>query len=115
VARRRGRLRRGRSRATVWRIGVLMPGNENDPVQKPRLSAFTQALADLGWTDGRNVRMDLRWHGDDTNRIRALAKELVGLQSDIIVASGTPATVAVAAPIQQHIEPLLSAPSSPLR
>jgi len=52
-------LRRGRSRATVWRIGVLMPGNENDPVQKPRLSAFTQALADLGWTDGRNVRMDL--------------------------------------------------------
>jgi putative ABC transport system substrate-binding protein len=39
--------------------------------------------------------MDLRWHGDDTNRIRALAKELVGLQSDIIVASGTPATVAV--------------------
>ena len=41
------------------RIGVLMTGDENDPVQKPRLSAFTQALADLGWTDGRNVRMDL--------------------------------------------------------
>jgi putative ABC transport system substrate-binding protein len=49
----------------VRRIGVLMPGNENDPVWKPRLSAFTQALADLGWADGRNVRMDLRWHGDD--------------------------------------------------
>ena len=77
------------------RIGVLMPGDENDPVVKPRLSAFTQALADLGWTDGRNVRMDLRWGGDDTNRIRALAQELVGLQPDIILTSGTPATVAV--------------------
>jgi putative tryptophan/tyrosine transport system substrate-binding protein len=79
----------------VRRIGVLMPGDENDPVQKPRLSAFTQALADLGWTDGRNVRMDFRWHGDDTNRIRALAQELVGLQPDIILTDLTPATVAI--------------------
>jgi putative ABC transport system substrate-binding protein len=47
---------------------------------KLRYSAFTQALAGLGWTDGRNVRMDLRWGGGDTNRIRALAQELVGLQ-----------------------------------
>ena len=62
------------------RIGVLMGGDENDPVWKPRLSAFTQALAGLGWTDGRNVRIDLRWGGDDINRIRALAHELVGLQ-----------------------------------
>ena len=44
----------------VRRIGVLMPYDENEPVVKPRVSAFTQALADLGWTDGRNVRMDLR-------------------------------------------------------
>jgi ABC-type uncharacterized transport system substrate-binding protein len=95
VARRRGRLRRGRSRATVWRIGVLMPGNENDPVQKPRLSAFTQALADLGWTDGRNVRMDLRWGRGDNNRIRGFAQELVSLQPDIIVTNATPATAAV--------------------
>ena len=77
------------------RIGVFMPGNENDPVWKPRLSAFTQALADLGWVDGRNVRMDFRWHDDDTNRIRALAQELVGLQPDIILANSTPATVAL--------------------
>jgi putative ABC transport system substrate-binding protein len=77
------------------RIGVLMGGDENDPVWKRRLSAFTQALADLGWTDGRNVRMDLRWHGDDTNQIRALAEELVGLQPDIIVSSSTPATAAL--------------------
>jgi putative ABC transport system substrate-binding protein len=42
----------------IRRIGVLMPFDENDPVAKARISAFTQALADLGWTDGRNVRMD---------------------------------------------------------
>ena len=44
----------------VRRIGVLMSLDEDDPVAKTRVSAFTQALADLGWTDGRNVRMDLR-------------------------------------------------------
>jgi putative ABC transport system substrate-binding protein len=80
----------------IRRIGVLLLGDENNPILKPRISAFTQALADLGWTDGRNVRMDLRWHGDDTSRIRVLAQELVGLQPDIIVTMGsTPATVAV--------------------
>jgi putative ABC transport system substrate-binding protein len=79
----------------VRRIGVLMGPNENDPEQRARLSAFTQALADLGWADGRNVRIDLRWFGADTNRIRALAHELVGLQPDIIVTSGTSPTAAV--------------------
>ena len=44
----------------VRRIGVLMPGDENDPLRKTWVSAFTQALADLGWTDGRNARMELR-------------------------------------------------------
>src|SRR6516164_9256819 len=77
------------------RIGVLMPYDENDPEWKTRFSAFTQALADLGWADGRNLRMDLRWHGDDTNRIPALAKELVGLRPDIILTGSTPATVAL--------------------
>ena len=55
----------------VRRIGVLVGGDENDPLQKARLSAFTQTVADLGWTDGRNVRMDPRWGGADINRIRA--------------------------------------------
>jgi putative ABC transport system substrate-binding protein len=79
----------------VRRIGMLVPYDENDPVAKTRVSAFTQALADLGWTDGRNVRMDLRWAGGDINRIRALAQELVGLQPDIIVAGGTLAIAAL--------------------
>jgi putative tryptophan/tyrosine transport system substrate-binding protein len=77
------------------RLGVLMPYDENDPVTKAIVAALTQALADLGWTDGRNLRIDLRWFGDDINRIRALAQELAGLRPDIIVTNGTPATVAV--------------------
>jgi putative ABC transport system substrate-binding protein len=109
----------------VRRIGVLMPGDENDPVQKPRDSAFMQALPDLGWTDGRNMRMDLRWGSLDINRMRALAQELVGLQPDIIVTYGTPATIAVQRetttipmvfagvtdPVAQHIVPRLDRPS----
>src|SRR6516165_4549966 len=77
------------------RIGVLISGDEDDPVDKARLTAFTQALAGLGWNDGRNLRMDLRWGGDDTNRIQALAQELVGLQPDIILAYGVPTTAAL--------------------
>jgi putative ABC transport system substrate-binding protein len=80
----------------VRRIGVLMEGYENDPWYKTGVSAFTQALAGLGWTDGRNVRMDLRWTGGDIiNRIRVLAPELVGLQPDIIVAGGGLAAIAL--------------------
>jgi ABC-type uncharacterized transport system substrate-binding protein len=79
----------------VRRIGVLMPFDENDPEEKRRYSAFTQALSDLGWADGRNVRTDLRWGSDDTNRVRALAQELVGLQPDMIITGSTPATVAL--------------------
>jgi putative ABC transport system substrate-binding protein len=80
----------------VRRIGVLNPNDEDDPRSRTYFSAFTQALADLGWTDGRNVRIDLRWAGGDINRMRALAQELVGFQPDIIlVTGGLPATVAV--------------------
>ena len=57
----------------VRRIGVLQGRDENDPVAKAYVSAFTQALADLGWTVGRNVRMDLRGGG---NRIQAHAQEM---------------------------------------
>jgi hypothetical protein len=67
----------------VQRIGYLAARDENDPVAKTNLSAFTQALADLGWTVGRNVRMDLRWPGAHVNRVRALAQELVGLQPTV--------------------------------
>jgi putative ABC transport system substrate-binding protein len=76
------------------RIGVLTGADENDPEWKARISAFTQALANLGWTDGRNVRIDLRWGHGDNDRIRALARELVGLQPDILMGTGTPMVTA---------------------
>src|SRR5260370_28999087 len=83
------------------RIGVLMPTDE-DPLAKTMLSAFTQALAGLGWADGRNVRMDLRWQGDDINRIGVLVQELIGLQPDIVV---TGANLAAAA-VQRETRPI---------
>jgi putative ABC transport system substrate-binding protein len=75
---------RAQQRERIRRIGVLQFGDENDPGEDS-LSAFAQALAGLGWADPRNVRMDLRWGGNDINRVRTLAQELVGLQPDIIV------------------------------
>jgi putative ABC transport system substrate-binding protein len=79
----------------VRRIGVLIPQDENDPDQKRRYFAFTHALADLGWTDGRNVRIDPRWASGDIDQMRALAHELVSLQPDIIVAGAASATAAL--------------------
>jgi putative tryptophan/tyrosine transport system substrate-binding protein len=77
------------------RIGVLMSFDEKDPEGELRYSVFTHALADLGWANGRNVRIDLRWGALDVDQTQALAHELVGLQPDIIVAGTTPATAAV--------------------
>jgi putative tryptophan/tyrosine transport system substrate-binding protein len=85
------------------RIGVLVPGDESDPEQKRRLSAFTQALADLGWTDGRTVRIDLRSHGDDASQIRTVARELVNLRPDIIFANSTAATAALHQETPNHV------------
>jgi putative tryptophan/tyrosine transport system substrate-binding protein len=76
------------------RIGVLMPIDENDPGAKTRLSAFTQALAKLGW-NGRNLLTYVRSALVDVDRTRALAQELVGLQPDVILTGGTPATAAL--------------------
>jgi len=86
---------RAQQRERVRRIGVLMAYDENDPVAKTYFSAFMQALADLGWTVGRNLQILLRWGGDDINRMRALAQELVGLQPDIIATTSTAATAAL--------------------
>src|ERR1700686_3267931 len=77
------------------RIGVLMATDENDPEAKARLSGFTQGLAELGWTDGRNLRMDVRWAAGSVDRMRMLAKELVDLQPEMIFAPTTPVTAAL--------------------
>ena len=78
----------------VRRIGVLLPGDENDPGAKRRLAAFIEALADLGWTNGRNARIDFRWGRGDINRIRGLAHELIGSQPDVILTNSATAILA---------------------
>ena len=69
------------------RIGVLNPFAESDPEVQANVTAFRQALQKLGWTEGHNVRIDYRWGGADPGRIRAQAKELVGLNPDVILVS----------------------------
>jgi hypothetical protein len=77
------------------RIGVLMGWGENDPEAKAYMSGFTQGLSELGWTDGRNLRMDVRWAAGNVDRMRMFAKELVDLQPGVILASTTPVTAAL--------------------
>jgi putative tryptophan/tyrosine transport system substrate-binding protein len=77
------------------RIGLLMPYTEGDAEGKARLAAFNQKLQELGWIEGRNLRLDIRWTGPDIDRMWPAAKELVGLQPDLIVTNGTPAVIAL--------------------
>jgi putative ABC transport system substrate-binding protein len=72
----------------VRRIGVLMTLAADDPEGQARLRAFVQGLQELGWTDGRNVRLDYRWPAGDAERIRRQAAELVALAPDVILAGG---------------------------
>ena len=73
------------------RIGVLMGVAKNDPEGQARVAAFQQGLAELNWTDGRNVHIDYRWAEGDTDRIRAYTAELVALAPDVLVGNGTSA------------------------
>jgi putative ABC transport system substrate-binding protein len=72
------------------RIGVLMPLGEDDPEAQARVAAFRQGLQQLGWNDGRNVRIDYRWTAGDVDRIRRYAVELAALAPDVILATGSP-------------------------
>ena len=70
------------------RVGVLMAVAAEDPESQRRLAAFVQGLQELGWTDGRNVRIDTRWTAGDADRMRRHAVELAALAPDVILASG---------------------------
>jgi putative ABC transport system substrate-binding protein len=74
------------------RLGVLMGYADSDPEAKGFLAGFTQKLGELGWIDGRNLRMDVRWAPGSVDRMRTFAKELVELQPDVILANSTPIT-----------------------
>jgi putative tryptophan/tyrosine transport system substrate-binding protein len=73
------------------RVGVLIAPLESDPDAQRRISALRDGLEKLGWNDGRNVRIDVRWGGGDAERLGAYAVELVGSNPDVIVAASTPA------------------------
>jgi len=80
----------------VRRIGVLMALAEDDADDRQRRAAFQQALRELGWNEGGNLRIEYRWYGGDPERARGLAKELLDLKPDVIVATATPALTALA-------------------
>jgi putative ABC transport system substrate-binding protein len=79
----------------VRRIGVLMNLTEEDAESKERTANFLQALRNLGWVDGRNVRIDFRWPGADPERFRAYAAELVASAPDVILAYTSQAVAAL--------------------
>ena len=78
----------------VRRIGMLLALAEDDPETKARLAAFRQGLEKRGWSEGRNVRIDYRF-APDSAQVQVLAKELVALQPDVILANSTPVTAAL--------------------
>jgi len=79
----------------VYRVGMLTGQPEADPENASRLAAFRQALGKFGWSEGRNLFIDIRWGAGDPDRMRVLAKELNGLAPDIVVSESTPATAAL--------------------
>ena len=80
------------------RIGVLTGFSEDDREAQRRVTAFLGRLRELGWTDGRNVRIDYRWGAGDASRIRAYAAELVRLAPDVILVNSS----SVLRPLQQE-------------
>jgi len=78
------------------RVGVLMGFAESDPAAQSWLAAFRNALTQLGWSEGNNLRIEVRWGAADPDRIRTLAKELVDLRPDAIFNQTTPVTDALA-------------------
>jgi putative ABC transport system substrate-binding protein len=96
---------RAQQGSAIKRIGVLMNVAADDPEGQARIVAFVQGLQQLGWSDGRNVQIDIRWGGGDPERIHKYAAELVALAPDAILATST----IVVRPLQQatHTVPIV--------
>src|SRR5262245_18845806 len=78
---------RAQQRERMRRVGVLFTLAVDDPEALARVTAFAQGLQQLGWTVGRNVRIDYRWGAGDLDRVRSYAAELVALSPDVVLAS----------------------------
>jgi putative ABC transport system substrate-binding protein len=83
-------VRAQRAGGGIRKLGVLMAGSENADENRPRIAAFRQALAELGWRDGDNIRIEYRWSTGKNELIRQYAEELVALAPDVILANSTP-------------------------
>ena len=86
---------RAQQDGAMRRIGVLMAFGEGDPVGEARVAAFREGLQELGWVEGRNIRIDTRWATADLASTERLAMELVALQPDLILSNSTPTTAAL--------------------
>ena len=86
---------RAQQRERMRRVGVLMGWSESDPQFRSWIDTFVEGLAQLGWADGRNVQINVRWASGDVVRMRTFAKELVELQPDVILGGTTPVTAAL--------------------
>jgi len=84
-----------RAQESFRHLGVLIFSVEDDPITLTRLAALREGLAEAGWAEGRNLRMDVRYGGADPGQLRASAEELVRLSPDVIVTGAAPATLAV--------------------
>jgi len=74
------------------RLGILMAGAESDPHYQADVAVFREGLQKLGWVDGQNIRIEVRWAGFNAETMRRYAKELIALQPDLILSNDTPTT-----------------------
>src|SRR5262252_7781956 len=79
---------RAQQPGTARRIGVLIQVAEGDPQARIEVATFVRGLQELGWSEGRNLRIDTRWGGGDADRIRKYAAELVALAPEVVLAPG---------------------------
>src|SRR5262245_11042129 len=87
---------RAQQRERMRRIGFILSGlPADDPEGQARITAFVQGLQQLGWTDGRNLRIDFRWGLGDAERLRRYSVELIALGPDVLFAGGTSALAAL--------------------
>ena len=86
---------RAQRREQPRRLGVLMSNAESDPLGQARIAALRAGLQELGWSEGGNLRIDVRWAGSDASRLKDYAVELVRLAPDVVIANGTPGTAAM--------------------
>ena len=86
---------RAQQTGPMRRIGILMGGAKGDSQNEVGLTAFSKSLQELGWTEGNNIRIDIRWAAGNVERMKNFAKELVGLQPDLLIAHTTQPTAAL--------------------